>query len=207
MLQPLPRLSRIEDARAQSGLCRTRQRPCRHALGRCAAAVRPHWGAGGYAKTRVVPSCTSESARVPDSPDTLVQSWVKSRSISSTVDLSRRFISVLFLSNHCQRAAFAEKILAKVADKYAISRRLLILSAGLYSKPGDLLPWHLVSAARDRDVDLSDERPCASFEITDCKLIDLFPFLRSATSPIYFRFINSCFMFCREQWTTTTLSL
>lgn len=118
---------------------------------------------------RVLPKCNAESKKVPDTADLLVQSWVKSRSISATVDLSRRFISVLFLSNYCQRAAFAEKKLAKVAEKYSISRRLLILSAGIFSQPGDLLPWRLVAAARERDIDLSDERPCASFEITDCK--------------------------------------
>lgn len=104
---------------------------------------------------------------MPDSPSRLVQSWMSNRSIAKTVDLSRRFISVLFLSNYCRRAAFAEKKLAKLAEEFCISRRLLILSAGLYSKPDDLIPWRVVSAARQREIDLSDERPCASFEITD----------------------------------------
>lgn len=103
----------------------------------------------------------------PDTPDHLLQTWMSNRSIASTVDLSRRFISVLFLSNYCRRAAFAEKILAKIAEEFCISRRLLILSAGIYSKPDDLIPWRVVSAAQQREIDLSDDRPCASFEITD----------------------------------------
>lgn len=106
-------------------------------------------------------------SKIPESPSHLVQSWMSNRSIAKTVDLSRRFISVLFLSNYCRRAAFAEKKLAKLADEFCISRRLLILSAGLYSKPDDLIPWRVVSAARQHEIDLSDERPCASFEITD----------------------------------------
>lgn len=112
-------------------------------------------------------SGSDSKSAFPDSPSHLVQSWMSNRSIAKTVDLSRRFISVLFLSNYCRRAAFAEKKLAKLAEEFCISRRLLILSAGLYSKPDDLIPLRVVSAARQREIDLSDERPCASFEITD----------------------------------------
>lgn len=121
---------------------------------------------------RISIKCNAESARVPDSPTALFQSWRNSRSIASTLDLSRRFVSVLFLSNRCERACLAEKTLMKVAEKYAISRRLLILSAGIDSQPGDLLPLRLVSNARERDIDLSDERPCAAFEATDLDYYD-----------------------------------
>lgn len=92
--------------------------------------------------------------------------------MASVLDPSRQFVSVLFVSNKCRRACVAEKSLAKVAEHYAISRRLLILSAGIESKPGDLLPLALVSQARSMNVDLSDERPCACFEITDLDYYD-----------------------------------
>lgn len=113
-------------------------------------------------------ACTDE--RVPNSPNLLVNSWANSRKISSTVDLSRRFISVLFVSNRCRRAAYAEKQLLQIAEHYSISRRLLILSAGLHAKPGDIIPWRIISAAQKRQIDLTDERPCASFDISDSKL-------------------------------------
>lgn len=51
-----------------------------------------------------------------------------------------------------------------------MSRRLLILSAGVYSNPGDLLPMKLVTAAKRQGIDMSDERPCAAFEVSDRKL-------------------------------------
>lgn len=119
----------------------------------------------------------AELESVPSTPGRLLRSWADSRTISSTADLSRRFISVLFLSNHCQRAAYAEKQLAKLAAEYSISRRLLILSAGVYSNPGDLLPWKLVRAAQQRGVDMSDERPCASFDVSDRKLLSFVSYL------------------------------
>lgn len=119
---------------------------------------------------RVRPSASGDT--IPNSPGLLVRSWTDSRSIAATVDLSRRFISVLFISSRCHRAAFAEKQLGKLAEDYAVSRRLLILSAGLDCRPGDLLPFRLISAARSKDIDLSDERPCASFEITDLDYYD-----------------------------------
>lgn len=116
--------------------------------------------------------CNAESTRVPDSPTALLQSWRNSRSIAATLDLSRRFVSVLFLSNRCERACVAERTLMKLAEKYAISRRLLILSAGIDCQPGDLLPLRLVSSARERDIDLTGERPCAAFEVTDLDYYD-----------------------------------
>lgn len=126
-------------------------------------------------RRRAVPVASSADAEpdgqpVPDSPASLVRSWKDTRTIASTIDLSRRFVSVLLLSNHCHRALVAEKVLAKYAEQYSLSRRLLILSAGLESQPGDLLPLNLVSSARTHNIDLQDERPCASFQITDCTL-------------------------------------
>ncbi|CAN8073576.1 unnamed protein product [Agarophyton chilense] len=103
----------------------------------------------------------------PSSPGGLVRAWAQSRSISSTLDLTRNFVSILLLSNRCRRAAFAEKQLLKTAERYSVSRRLLVLSAGLYSDPGEVLPWKLIKAAGERDIDLSDERPCAAFNLTD----------------------------------------
>lgn len=117
-----------------------------------------------------VKSCTpNNNAEIPSSPTRLLHNWTQSRSIQSTLNLSQTFVSILFLSNRCRRAAYAEKQLNKTAERYSISRRLLILSAGLYSDPGELLPWKLIAAARERDIDLSDERPCAAFTLTDRK--------------------------------------
>ncbi|KAI0565479.1 Phosphotyrosine protein phosphatase I [Gracilaria domingensis] len=110
-------------------------------------------------------ACASGS--FPNSPSVLVQAWAESRSISSTLDLSRNFVSILLLSNRCRRAAFAEKQLLKTAERYSVSRKLLVLSAGLFSEPGEMLPPKLIAAARDRDIDLSDERPCAAFSLSD----------------------------------------
>lgn len=132
------------------------------------------WRLVPWKQTRIQLKCSGESI-IPDSPNVLVQSWERSRSIASSIDLSRRFVSVLFLSNNCQRAAFAEKQFAKSAEKYAVSRRLLILSAGIYSQPGDLLPSSLILAANAYSIDLSEERPCASFGITDCTFV-AFPY-------------------------------
>lgn len=116
-------------------------------------------------RPRVVTACADNS--IPNSPSLLLESWRDSRKISSTVDLSRRFISILFLSINCHRAAYAEKQLAKIAETYSIARRLLILSAGLKSNPGDFLPWPIVAAANMRQIDLSEQRPCACFSISD----------------------------------------
>lgn len=124
----------------------------------------------GTRKSRIstIVQCSAESMEVPSSPTSLVQSWSKRRSISSSLNGAEEYVNVLILSNYCQRAVFAEKQMARIAERYAVSRRLLILSAGIDSKPGDSLPFHVVSAARDRKIDLSDERPCASFDLLDC---------------------------------------
>lgn len=84
------------------------------------------------------------------------------------MDLSRRFVSVLIVSSRCRRAAFAEKQLSLVAERQSRSRRLLVLSAGIDSAPGEMLPRKVVLSAMSRGIDLSDERPCAAFEINDC---------------------------------------
>lgn len=118
---------------------------------------------------RLRSSTRAQLDEIPSSPSNLVESWAHTRSLTSTLDLSRRFVSLLILSNNCTRAALAEKQLTAVAQQFSVSRRLLILSAGIYSSPGDLLPWHVVSAAKTRGIDLTDERPCASFEISDCE--------------------------------------
>lgn len=112
--------------------------------------------------------CNAESAGVPSSPMSLMRSWSQCRSISSSIEESHEYVNILILSNFCRRASFAEKQMARVAERYAVSRRLLILSAGIDSKPGDSLPFRLISAARKRNIDLSDERPCASFDLHDC---------------------------------------
>lgn len=113
--------------------------------------------------------CNQDRSAVPNTPGVLLRSWANSRTISSTADLTRRFISVLLISNKCQRAAIAEKALSKLAQDYSVSRRLLILSAGIDSRPGDPLPRTVVAAAKDREMDLADERPCASFDVSDRK--------------------------------------
>lgn len=119
-------------------------------------------------RSSVWTSC-AESTQIPNTPSLLLRNWAESRKIASTIDLSRRFVSILFLSNQCHRAAFAEKQLMKWAEKYTISRRLLILSAGMQATPGAFLPWPIVTAAEQRDIDLTEERPCASFDISDCE--------------------------------------
>lgn len=82
-------------------------------------------------------------------------------------------VSVLFVSEDCERAIVMERSLAAAAAARGVSRRLLALSAGLDSAPGATLRREVVVAAAERGLDLTDDRPCAAFEVADLSAFDL----------------------------------
>lgn len=111
-------------------------------------------------------------AHILPSAEAAINAWKERRNVATRGDLTRRFVSVLFVSNNCHRAIMAEKILALRAEQLSISRRLLILSAGIEAKPGDVLPRSLLLVAARYAINISENQPCAAFDIFDLEHYD-----------------------------------
>jgi len=135
--------------------------------------------------------------------DDALEQWQSARqfhpqSLKFAVGTSRRYVSLLVVSNNCIRALLVEKYmqlllpaffaaedeLAESADLEnrvssvagygeKKSDRLLLLSAGLHNEPGAPVPVPLLAAAAACGVDLTDDNPRAAFDGEDLEYFDL----------------------------------
>lgn len=112
------------------------------------------------------------SAEWLESPGSVARAWQGARRAANRMDLERRHVGVLFVSNHCERALLAERAFILEAERRSRSRRLLIHSAGLYCAAGASLPHALLTFAEQRGLCVPESQPCARFDITDFDFYD-----------------------------------
>lgn len=117
-----------------------------------------------YGQGRCVQMSGDDSMK---SPASIARAWNAGRRAKSASDLvSKRHVSVLIISNKCERALLAERLLHNHACARSRSRRLLIHSAGLQSSPGAALPHALLRFAAARGIAVPEAQPCARFDPT-----------------------------------------
>eukprot|EP00802_Teleaulax_amphioxeia_P007595 Tamp_07602.p1 GENE.Tamp_07602~~Tamp_07602.p1 ORF type:complete len:361 (+),score=43.31 Tamp_07602:637-1719(+) len=117
------------------------------------------------------------------------------------VGTSRRYVSLLIVSEQCVRALLVEKKMQQLLPAFFDSAnegnngelesratdrksewelratekksdRLLVLSAGLRNLPGAAVPKSLLIAAAERGIDLTDDNPRAAFDAEDLEYFD-----------------------------------
>jgi len=104
----------------------------------------------------------------PTGPEDALRMWKSSRQVKPIrLDDRKRTVSILFLCDNCWRAIYAEKQLARQADTLGVGDRLLVLSAGFDAQPGAKVPEEIIEEAARRSIDLSEEKPCAAFNLLE----------------------------------------